>query len=1229
MKIAKRLICLTVLLCCWSATTLLGQCPNGYQIFTSQQPSCATATDGVIRAQGTTYYSAATFLWNTGATSRYLYNVAPGYYSVTVTDPTTCVYNVQSYYLAPNPRGPRININYNACTRQISAYGQSSLSLSWNTGSTANILTNVTPGVYTVTGTTTSGCVGQSSITIGPNQTPLLAASHTVTAATCNGNNGSVDLTVTGGVAPYTYSWRQSGWTTVSNLQDPSNLQAGAARVYIRDANNCGIWYDVVIPGPTASVDFSNTSCGMNNAFATVNTAGFTNPSITWSNGATTPTINNLSAGTYTVSVAGGGCTLSETITVGTGGALTAVIYDSTNNCQDIRISAYGNGGAGWNAGYTFLWNTGATTDVISVQQGGTYSVIVTDANGCTAFDTIHNVNSMPYVTTSAAITDATCGNSDGAIDLTVNGGYQGLIWSPTGATTEDITNIAAGFHVVTLYGYNNCSRNDTFAVGEFITYSTTDASCGLSNGSASVTTHNMANPVYSWSNGATTASINNVAAGTYTVTVTNNGCTVVETIVINDAGTLVANIQPTSACQPDFLDAAPMDGASPYTFLWSDGSTNQSLANPVVGNTYSVVITDANGCTDNASYMVPNFPTLNATHTTVDATCGNKNGIASLQVTGGAAPYSYQWSTGTGNVATQNSLYAGQYAAVVTDNNGCEVEVSPIIVGGQIAVIVQAAVTPITTGNTGSINITVTGATNPTYLWSNGATTEDIANLGAGHYRVYITDAATGCTLERTYYLANGGTLGANVSLISGYVRDVSATNACNNNGLRLANRMVRLQPSGQIAFTDYRGRYRFYVATAGNYTVEYVNNNPTTSILCPTGGTIAVNGVTLGLSYSNQNFYLTRPPLQDLNIKLLDYSNATPGFPYVTRVRYCNNGNTIQNGNVEYNYESFLGFNNISSGLGSTLTLHDIPNNRFLWSFNNLLPGECRFLNVAFNVPVGTALGTNILGTASVDPVTGDVTPGDNVDTEQTVVVGSYDPNDKQVSLYRTGNAWDGGSIYETDNTLEYTVRFQNTGTAPAQFVIIRDTLDTNLLPHTVRELDSKHNMDVTLEGGNVLVFTFNNINLPDSSVSQEQSMGFVHFKIDRVAGLPVGTQISNQAAIYFDYNAPIYTNTPISIIDQYTTVVELEQEAFDVNVQPNPFERDLLVRYELKNNSDVQVKLYNQLGQCVYQEAYNQQTSGQQQVFLHTTKLTSGLYILQVETEEGSISKKLIKK
>ena len=1125
--------------------------------------------------------------------------------------------------------GLSINLNYSACNQQLNAYAYSSLGVSyvWNTGAVTQTLNNVVPGVYSVTVTTGEGCVGEEQITVLPNQTPPISPTYTGTAATCGNNNGSIDLTVTGGTPPYNYRWYQNGWNVVSTSEDPTNLRAGPARVQVRDGAQCFVQYDVIVPGAYVEVVGTNTSCGLNNASATATIQGFTSPSIQWSNGATTPSIVGLSAGYYGVTVSDANCTLVDTVQVAAGGPLMVYIDDSSSNCQNLRITAYAQGGAGWQGGYSYLWSTGETDEVITVQQGGQYSVTVTDANGCTAADTITGVSALPYTTTSAVITDATCGNSDGAIDLTVVGSYNTLVWQPTGATTEDITNIAAGFHVVTISNYAGCSRSDSFPVGEFITTASTDASCNLNNGSATVTTYNMTNPVYTWSNGATTASITNVAAGTYTVTVVNNGCTVIETVVINNAGAVTANIQPSAPCLPAYLTAAPMGGAAPYLFLWSDGSTNQSLTSPIVGTSYTVTITDANGCTDVATYVVPSFPSMTATHTTTDATCGNKNGTATIAITGGAAPYNYNWSTGVGNVPTQNSLYAGQYSAVVTDNNGCTIDVDPIIIGGQVAISVQVSLThPISGGNTGAIDITVSGATNPTYVWSNGAITEDLTNVPAGNYRVSITDALTGCTLERNYRLTRGPN--GTTTVITGYVTDVSATNICSSTvGLRLANRMVRLQPGGQVAFTNQYGRYQFFVAAAGNYTVEYINNNPTTNILCPTGGTIAVNGVVLGTNYTGNDFYLTRPPLQDLNIRLTDYSNASPGFPYVTRVHYCNNGNTIQNGTIEYNYESFLGFNNITS-FNTQLTLHDIPNNRFLWSYTNLVPGECRSLNVTFDVPVGTALGTNILGTASVNPIVGDATPTDNVNSEQTIVVGSYDPNDKQVSLYRTGNAWDGGSIYETDNTLEYTIRFQNTGTAPAQFVIVRDTLDANLIPTTVRELDSKHNMTVTVEDGNVLVFTFNNINLPDSSVSMEQSIGFIHFKIDRVAGLPVGTTIRNQAAIYFDYNAPIFTNTPISVIDRFTTVVELKQSNFDIQVQPNPFQRDLLVRYELQNHSDVQIKLYNQLGQCVYQEAYGQQTKGQQQTFLQTANLAAGLYILQVETEEGSISKKLIK-
>ena len=592
----------------------------------------------------------------------------------------------------------------------------------------------------------------------------------------------------------------------------------------------------------------------------------------------------------------------------------------------------------------------------------------------------------------------------------------------------------------------------------------------------------------------------------------------------------------------------------------------------------------------------------------------------------GGTPPYQYDWSLGNANSASYVGVYAGAYSATVTDNNGCKAVASNIQVGGQINVTVSASITRSTAGNSdGAIDITVSNSTNPTFAWSNGATTEDLTNVAAGIYTVSITDPGTGCVLVRRYRVLNQS-VSSGQAVISGYVYDVTSNNLCQR-GLPLANRMVRLQPTGQIAFTNRWGYYSFPVPAAGNYTVEYVNNSVTTTVLCPVGNSHALT-IVAGQSYGGNDFHLVRQPFNDLRIQLRDYSNATPGFPYVTRVRYCNDGNTNRSGTIEYDYNPLLGFDRIT-GSGSTLTLHDIPNHRFYWSFNGLRPSECRWLDVVFTVPTTTALGTSIVGTATVLPTVGDVTPLNNTSVDSTIVIGAYDPNDKQVSLYHTGDAWTGGTIYTDEEELEYTIRFQNTGTAPANWVIIRDTLDQYLLPETVRDIHSKHAVDVTLEQGHILVFTFNNIYLPDSGTDMTASMGYVHFTINRAPGLPVGTQFSNQAAIYFDYNPPIFTNRPISIIDRLNSVVNLEEKEWTVQAQPNPFQENLLVQYELEQPSSVRIALYNAIGQCVYRHTPTQQPAGEQQAWLHVPNLANGYYVLQVETNKRSLTKSLIKR
>jgi uncharacterized repeat protein (TIGR01451 family) len=1217
------------------STFAAAQCPNSYTINASTLPSCSTSSNGALTLSNTTYYAASTYIWSNGSTARNQSNLSSGHYSVTASDPTGCTYT-DATYLTSSPVGLVVTSSFYTCSRQVYAsvswpYSYP-VTYNWSDGSTASSITNPAAGVYSVTVTDASGCDGSSTVTVLP-YAGAMSASHTAVAASCNASNGSIDLTVTGGVAPYTYTWYNGAQGQI--VEDPVNVPVGLSRVYIRDANNCGTWYSVNVPGPQISLNTINMSCGLVNGSATVTTQDMTSPVYTWSNGGNAASITGLNTGIYTVTVTDGSCVITATTsTIYDAGNVTAYIQDSIQGCELNALSVWGSGGAQGpyvapNFGYTYLWSTGEITRDINMQAGvASYAVTVTDANGCSGSDTVVVSGLIGGLTFSSTVTDATCGNSDGAIDLTVTGGVSSYLWSPTGATTEDISGIAAGFHIVDVTNWNGCVYSDTIPVGEFIEFTATDASCGLTNGAATVYDYGMTSPAFLWSTGATTSALTSLSAGTYYITVTNGLCNIIDTVVIDNAGQTVAGIMASSTCQPDYIAGVPTGGAAPFSFLWNDGSTAGSIATPTPGNSYYVTITDANGCFDSASYIVPNPPLVTATYAVTDAVCSNKNGIIMLTMTGGTLPYNYSWSVGGGNVKNLHNIYPGQYSVDITDNNGCVLEITNIVVGGQMPISVSRVITQVNASNTGgAIDLTVTGVAAPTFLWSNGAITEDLTNLSSGYYTVYVTDPVSGCVFDKTYYLPAPYVSNPNIK-IAGYVYDVSATGACQA-GLPLQYEMVRLQPLGLVDFTDVYGRYEFNVTTAGNYTVEYINSSPaTTTVVCPVGGSYTITGAVQGATYFN-NFYLTNPPVQDLWVDLWDWSLASPGFPYYNRIKYCNNGNTVMNGTVEYDYNVLLGFQSIT-GYGSTLTFHDIPGHKFHWSFANLQPGDCRSLDVRFTVPTSAALGTPLLGTATVFPTFGDATPSDNVDTEYTTIEGSWDPNDKQVEPYHTGDAWAGGTIYETEEELEYTIRFQNTGTAPAHVVVIRDTLDANLLPETIREISTRHDADITIENGNILVFTFDNIYLPDSSTDFEASMGFVKFRINRTSGLPIGTQIENTAHIYFDYNAAVVTNTTVSIIGTITGVVDLDNSVLDVETMPNPFNDQLTLKYTLAETSDVSIKVLNSVGQCVHTHVANQeQDAGVYIEQLRMNNLPSGFYLLSVETEKAILTKKIIKR
>jgi hypothetical protein len=280
-------------------------------------------------------------------------------------------------------------------------------------------------------------------------------------------------------------------------------------------------------------------------------------------------------------------------------------------------------------------------------------------------------------------------------------------------------------------------------------------AVCGQSNGSVDLSvTGGNAPYSYSWSGGQTTQDLSNVSPGAYTVTITdNNSCTATHTATVNDNivnPTLSAIITNNTSCANDNgaidLSVSP---AGSYNYSWSNGATTQDLSN-LAGGTYMVTVTQGLSCSASATYIVNDVPNApNPTATPTNSSCDLPNGSINASVSGGVAPYTFEWSNGATTEDLAN-IIAGTYELTVTGANNCTNTISVAVNNVNPAINLSGVVINNTTcnGGNGSINLMVTPANNYTYEWSNGATTEDISSLPPGAYTVTVS-AGGSCTAE------------------------------------------------------------------------------------------------------------------------------------------------------------------------------------------------------------------------------------------------------------------------------------------------------------------------------------------------------------------------------------------------------------------------------------------------------------------------------------------------
>jgi hypothetical protein len=761
----------------------------------------------------------------------------------------------------------------------------------------------------------------------------------------------------------------------------------------------------------------------------------------------------------------------------------------------------------------------------------------------------------------------------------------------------------------------------------------------------------------YSWSptNTLSDGEIQNPIASptvttNYSLTLTDSkGCSATDQVIVTVVPKPMANAGVDVSICPQsstLITGLASGGTPPYTFYWTpaSGLSAPNIAvvttSPLATTTFTLFVHDSNGCeaTDEVKVSVMEIDatlTLNAGKDTT--LCMGQKVQLLTKVQGGSAPYDYQWNSEKSlsnryitNPIVSTTATTSYRVQVMDAKNNCslpdDIKVSvnelPSIYADYnlakekyyINLCKDSMFTIKANANEVPTNLY-------TYKWSGLGLSSTTIKQPTCHPTITTTYTLTvsdniGCSSTRDFVvdLANCDKF---ISGVAFYDENVNCLYDANEKPTDFLT----------ILSSDFTRKYTVKVNPLNGvfeqsvpndkYTIKPGYNNESNCANLPNFYTVDFNKKDSSL---NNNFTIQKGLNYDLSISLFNSTQFRPGFAGEYIINYCNKSKLSQNkqpGTITLKLDKRL------KNISSNFPFSSKTDSTITWKFYDLAPSECKKISVKFLLPTpaeGFSAGVILNAKAEIF-ADFDTDLRNNVAESIVAVVNSYDPNDKSVSPMRNPQ----GDILENDTWLNYVIRFQNTGNAEAINVVVEDEIDTKYLDLSTFRLHSTSHPVKLSRRKNLLIFTFEDIYLPDSASNETKSHGYINFVIKRFT-VPFGTEINNKAAIYFDYNLPIITNTAKSkVVRRIVKPTKLYENKDDlaVHIFPNPSSDAIFI--QLPKNANFDVTLYNMQGQLMLSQK-DLFSEANTPFSISVAHFPKGIYILETVVD-GKIRKEKV--